>query len=505
MTKADSIQHRSILQAIAHRVMLERGLAPDFSRQALAELDGIHGPATQADGSVHDLRNLLWCSIDNDDSLDLDQLTVAEAMPAGAVKILVAIADVDAVVKKRSALDGHAQQNTTSVYTVAETFPMLPEKLSNDLTSLSYGSDRLAIVIEIIFAPDGSIQSSDVYRAVVNNHAKLAYNSVAAWLDGSGPMPQGIEAVKGLDENLRLQDRVAQILKADRFANGALELETIEPRPVFVGEELVDLKTERQNRAKDLIAELMIAANGVVARYLASRNYPSVQRVVRKPKRWDRIVELAGERGVMLPPEPDSSSLERFLASAKAADPLRFPDLSLSVIKLLGAGEYVVRLPGEDATGHFGLAVKDYNHSTAPNRRYPDVITQRLLKAAIIGSSSPYEADELEPLAIHCTEAESAANKVERQVRKSAAALLLGPKIGKQFDAVVTGVTEHGTWVRILDPPIEGKLEIGFEGMDVGNKLRVQLIGTDVERGFIDFKRVILKKNNGVASIKVRN
>ena len=499
MTNTDDVQHRTILQEIAHRVMLERGLFPDFPRQALAELDRINGPAPQTEASMHDLRDLLWCSIDNDDSLDLDQLTVAEAMPAGAVKILVAIADVDAIVKKRSAIDGHAQQNTTSVYTVAETFPMLPEKLSNDITSLNYNSDRLAVVIEMVFATDGSLQSSDIYRALVRNHAKLAYNSVAAWLDGTGPMPQGIDTVNGLAENLRLQDHVAQTLKAARYTHGALLLETIEARPVFVGEELKDLQTDQENRAKDLIADFMIAANGVTARYLASKKFPSLQRIVRTPKRWDRIVELAAEHGTMLPEVPDSKALEQFLASAKTADPLRFPDLSLSVIKLLGAGEYAVLLPGDNATGHFGLAVKDYSHSTAPNRRYPDLITQRLLKAAIAGGSSPYDNDELDELAEHCTEEENAAKKVERQVGKSAAAMLLESRIGEQFDAIVTGATDHGTWVRILNPPIEGKLERGFEGMDVGQKLRVQLMSTDVERGFIDFNKVG-KNNRGFSS-----
>jgi VacB/RNase II family 3'-5' exoribonuclease len=306
MTDTDEIQHRSILQEIAHRVMLERGLFPDFPNQALAELDSIHGPATQTGASMRDLRNLLWCSIDNDDSLDLDQLTVAEVMPAGSVKIFVAIADVDALVKNRSALDSHARQNTTSVYTVAETFPMLPEKLSNDLTSLNNGLDRLAVVVEMVFATDGSLQSSDIYRATVRNRAKLAYNSVAAWLDGSGPMPPGIGAVAGLEENIRLQDRMAQTLKTVRYAHGALVLETIEARPVFVGEKLENLETEQENRSKDLIADFMIAANGVTARYLASKKFPSLQRVVRRPKRWDLIVELAAEHGSTLPLTPDS-------------------------------------------------------------------------------------------------------------------------------------------------------------------------------------------------------
>ena len=491
VTDTNDRQHRSILQRIAHRAMLERGMVPDFPALALAEVAGIHGPATRAEGETRDLRNLLWCSIDNDDSRDLDQLTVAEAMPDGAAKVLVAIADVDALVKKGSALDDHALQNTTSVYTAAETFPMLPERLSTDLTSLNYESDRLAIVIEMVLAGDGSLQSTDLYGATVRNRAKLAYNSVASWLEGNAPMPPGIGTVTGLDENLRLQDRAAQKLKALRHQHGALDLETIEARPVFDGNELKDLVADKKNRAKDIIEDFMIAANGVTARYLASKKFPSLRRVVRTPKRWDRIVELAAERGSTLPKEPDAKALEQFLVSAKAADPLRFPDLSLSVVKLLGAGEYVVELPGDSVAGHFGLAVEDYAHSTAPNRRYPDVITQRLLKAAVAGQSVPYENNELEALATHCTEEEDAAKKVERQVTKSAAAMLLESRIGEQFDAIVTGASNKGTWVRILRPPVEGRLDSGFENMRVGDRLRVQLASTDVERGYIDFKKVV--------------
>jgi VacB/RNase II family 3'-5' exoribonuclease len=490
MTDTHDRQHRSILRAIAHRAMLERGLAPEFPPQAIAELGGIHGPATRSEVSTRDLRDLLWCSIDNDDSRDLDQLTVAIAMPEGAVKILVAIADVDALVKKQSALDDHARHNTTSVYTAAEIFPMLPEKLSTDLTSLNYDSDRLAIVIEMVIARDGLLQSSDLYGATVRNHAKLAYNSVAGWLGDSGPMPQGMGTVEGLDENLRLQDRVAQKLKAFRHVHGALNLETIEGRPVFDGDELKDFEADRKNRAQEIIEDFMIAANGVTARYLASKMFPSLRRVVRTPKRWDRIIVLASERGFTLPQVPDSKALEQFLTVAKAADPLRFPDLSLSVIKLMGAGEYVVGLPGESASGHFGLAVRDYTHSTAPNRRYPDLITQRLLKAAMAGLSLPYGNDELDVIAKHCTEEEDQAKKVERQVEKSAAAMLLESRIGERFDAIVTGASPKGTWVRLLDPPIEGRLESGFEGMDVGHRLSVQLIRTDVERGYIDFEGV---------------
>jgi VacB/RNase II family 3'-5' exoribonuclease len=486
----DDKQHRSILQKIAHRAMLQRGLLPDFSAEALVELGRIQAPAAINGEQVHDLRSLLWASIDNDDSRDLDQLTVTEAMPGGKVKILVAVADVDALVNKGSAIDEHARHNTTSVYTAGRIFPMLPEKLSTDLTSLNFNEDRLAIVVEIVIGADGSLMDSDIYRASVRNHAKLAYNSVAAWLEGNGIVPEAVAAVNGLEENLRLQDKAAQGMKNLRHVHGALNLETIEARPVFDADEIRDLEVERKNRAKDIIEDFMIAANGVTARYLSSRKFSSIRRVVRTPKRWERIVELADEHGSKLPNAPDSKALEEFLTKEKAADPVGFPDLSLTVIKLMGAGEYVAELPGDTAPGHFGLAVRDYTHSTAPNRRYTDLITQRLLKAAIGESSLPYSNDELEALAKHCTEEEDAANKVERQVGKSAAAMLLEHRIGEQFDAIVTGAAPKGTWVRLLHPPVEGKLVHGFQGMDVGRRIRVQLIHTDVEQGFIDFKKV---------------
>jgi len=490
MTNTDDRQHRSILQRIACRVMMERGLLPDFSVQAVAELNEIQGAVTKVEESTRDLRNIAWCSIDNNDSRDLDQLTVAEAMAEGAVKILVAIADVETIVKKQSALDDHAKHNTTSVYTAAQIFPMLPEKLSTDLTSLNFESDRLAIVIEMVIAGDGSLQSSDIYSATVRNHAKLAYNSLANWLDGSGPKPKEIGDVNGLDENLRLQDSTARKLKSLRHEHGALDLETIEAHPVFDGDEIKDLEVDRRNCAKDIIEDFMITANGVTARYLAAKMFPSLRRVVRTPKRWDRIIELAQEHGFTLPEEPDSKALDKFLVSAKSADPLRFPDLSLSIIKLLGSGEYVVEIPGGSSAGHFGLAIKDYAHSTAPNRRYPDLITQRLLKSAMTKGSTPYTIDELVELAKHCTEMEDAAKKVERQVEKSAAAMVLESRINQWFDAIVTGASAKGTWVRLLHPPIEGKLVSGFEGLDVGHRIRVQLLHTDVERGYIDFKKV---------------
>ena len=487
---ANNGQHRSILQDIAHRVMLERGLLPDFSPEALAELDRIQAPAQETGASIRDLRNLLWASIDNDDSRDLDQLAVAAPATNDGVKILVAVADVDALVKTGSALDEHARHNTTSVYTSAEIFPMFPEKLSTDLTSLNDNADRLSIVIEMVIAADGSLQGSDVYRALVRNHAKLAYNRLAAWLEGHDSLPDAVASVDGLADNLRIQDKVAQSLKNFRHVHGALTLDTIEAKPLFDGDMIRDLEVQQKNSATEIIEDFMISANGATARYLTSKQFPSIRRVVRTPKRWDRIVEIAAEHKFILPAIPDSKALEQFLVKAKTDDPLRFPDLSLTVIKLLGSGEYVAELPGEDAPGHFGLAVKDYEHSTAPNRRYPDIITQRLLKVAIDGKAVPYRKDELDLLATHCTEEEDAAKKVERQVGKSAAALLLQSRIGEQFDAFVTGASDKGTWVRLLSMPVEGKLVQGFEGMDVGNRLRIQLVSVDVQQGFIDFKKV---------------
>jgi VacB/RNase II family 3'-5' exoribonuclease len=488
MMATNHAQQYTTLARIARRVMLERGFQPDFTPRAVAELNAIPGPAT--DAATRDLRGRLWCSIDNDDSRDLDQLTLAEARPGGAIKILVAVAEVDALVKQGSPLDDHAQHNTTSIYTAAQIFPMLPTKLSTDLTSLNDQSDRLAIVVEIVIDAGGALTGSSLYRATVRNQAKLAYNSVGAWLEGRGPMPAEMGTVKGLADNLRLQDQAAQKLKAIRQQHGALSLETIESHPVFEHEDLKRFEVEQPNRAKYLIEDFMIAANGVTARYLASKSFPSLRRVLRTPKRWDRIVALAAEHRYNLPATPDSKALEAFLVAAKAADAERFPDLSLSIIKLLGAGEYVVERPGADAGGHFGLAVEDYAHSTAPNRRYPDLITQRLLKAALAGAAPSYTDAELDSLAQHCTEKEDDARKVERQVAKSAAALMLESKIGQQFDAIVTGASDKGTWVRLTQPPVEGKLVSGFEGLDVGRRLRVQLARTDVEHGYIDFVKV---------------
>jgi len=478
---------RSTLQRIARRVMIARGLAPDFSASALAQLGAIHGAVLGAPGPVRDLRDCLWCSIDNDDSEDLDQLTVAEVLPGGAARLRVAVADVDGTVAQGSPLDEHACQNTTSVYTAAKVFPMLPERLSTDLTSLGAGVDRLAIVVEMSFDGEGGETGSDVYQALVRNRAKLAYSSVGPWLEGTAQTPPAVAAAAGLDQNLRLQAAVAGRLREIRHSQGALSLETLQARPVFSGDRITGLAPERANLATQLIEELMIAANGVTARFLGGRRLPSIRRIVRTPKHWDLIVALAAKSSFALPSVPDARALEGFLVSARKADPLGYPDLSLSVIKLMGSGEYVVDRPGVGAPGHFGLAVKDYAHSTAPNRRYPDLLTQRLLKAALSGRAQPYPGGQLEALAAHCTAQEDAAKKVERSVAKSAAAILLRPRIGQVFDAIVTGAADKGTWVRILDPVVEGRLVEGFVGARVGSRLRVRLTLADVERGFIDF------------------
>jgi VacB/RNase II family 3'-5' exoribonuclease len=475
---------------MARRAMLERGFLPDFGATVLAELGAIPGPTATQIPSVRELSGLPWASIDNDDSLDLDQLSVAEPLADGRVKVLVAIADVDALVGRASAINTRAQHNATSVYTVAQVFSMLPERLSTDLTSLREGQERLAIVIEMVIDSERAVVGSDLYRAAVVNHGKLAYNAVAAWLAGQGPMPPRVAVVPGLADQLRLQDRVAQALRARRFHEGALTLQTIESQAVFDGDVLTDLQARQQNRAEALIEDLMITANGVTARYLEAKGVPAFRRVLHVPERWDRIVALAAGFEERLPAAPDAAALQAFLARRQQADPLRFPDLSLSVIKLLGPGEYMVDVPGRQMEGHFALAVTAYTHSTAPNRRFADLVTQRLLKAAMMGGPAPYGIDELQVLARHCTEQEDNAKKVERQVQKSAAALLLERRVGERFEGIVTGASEKGTWVRIVRPPVEGRVVRGFQGLEVGDRVSVELVGTNVEQGFIDFTRV---------------
>ena len=489
MSRPDGGQ-RALLLRVARRAMIERGLEPEFAPAALAEAKRLAAPGAPFGAEVRDLRDLAWCSIDNDDSRDLDQLTVAAELPEGQARVLVAVADVSTSVRPGSAVDTHAAANTTSVYTPPRNFPMLPERLSTDLTSLGQGEDRLAVVIEFVVDGAGSGDTSNVYRAAVRNQAKLAYPSVGAWLEGQAEMPPAIGAVPGLADNLRLQDQVARRLRASRHEEGALELETLEVRARFEGDTVVGLAREERNRAKELIEDFMIAANGVIARFLKGHEFPVMRRVVRSPERWRRIVDIAQQLGEKLPPEPDAKALQEFLVRRRAADALRFPDLSLAVIKLLGRGEYVASFPGQAVSGHFGLAVSDYTHSTAPNRRYPDLVTQRLIKAAVAGAQVPYPRPQLEALAAHCTQKEDDAQKVERLMRKAAAACLLSGRIGGEFDGIVTGASSKGTWARIFDPPAEGRIERGQEGLDVGDQVRVKLVQTDPEHGFIDFARV---------------
>jgi VacB/RNase II family 3'-5' exoribonuclease len=475
------------LQEIARDAMRARGFAAEFSPVVLEEtsrLSNVPPPTNR-----RDLRHLLWTSIDNDDSLDLDQLTVAESLATDSTRILIAIADVDALVAAGTAIDQRAAFNTTSVYTAAAVFPMLPERLSTDLTSLDPDQDRAALVVQMDIAVNGAVTRSEIYPALVRNRAQLAYGSVGEWFDGHRPAPGRVMSIPGLADNLRQQDRVAQTLRRGRREQGALTLSTREVRPIFDGDTVQDLAEEHQNRAKELIEEFMIAANTATASFLSTARMPSIRRVVRTPKRWDRIVALAARSGARLPASPDSQAMAAWLVERQTEDPQTFRDLSLSVVKLIGRGEYVLQRPEALPVGHFGLALQDYTHATAPNRRFADLVTQRLLKASLADRPAPYSSDALGPIAQRCTERESAADAVERQVRKSAAALLLTKRIGEVFNALVTGVNATGTWVRLTQPPAEGRLEEGFTGVDVGDQIRVRLLRTDVRRGFLDFGR----------------
>jgi exoribonuclease-2 len=481
--------HRSELQRIARQALCARGLLPDFDPDALAQLEGIRPRAVTPSGLVKDLRSLLWCSIDNDESKDLDQLSVAEALGDGAVRVLVAIADVDDLVERATPIDLHAHHNTASVYAAGHVFPMLPERLSTDLTSLGQGVDRPSMVVEYEVRPDGTLGPSDVYLAAVHNWAKLTYDAVGAWLDGKAALPPAAAAAKGMDVQLRMQADVAERLRRQRQEKGALDLVSLQARPVFHDDAVVGLRADKPNRAKRLIEEFMIAGNGVVARFLDAKQRPSLRRVVRSPERWARIVEVAAKFGHTLPGQPSSLALEAFLSERRAADPENFPDLSLVIIKLMGPGEYVAEAPGAAHVGHFGLSVRDYSHATAPNRRFSDLVTQRLLKAALADQPSPYDLPELGEIAQRCTFQEGNIAKVERQVSKSAAVLLLEGKVGQRFDGVVTGAAEKGTWVRIFEPPVEGRVVRAPGGLEVGDKIRVVLVSTDFERGYLDFAR----------------
>src|SRR5271169_335211 len=478
------------LQAIAKEVVLQHGFNPDFPpgvQQQLMELRA-HPPAITAGGKVRDLRSQLWSSIDNDTSRDLDQIEVAERLSNGDVKVMVGIADLDAFFAKQSAIDQHAARETTTVYAGIRNFPMLPEELSTGKTSLLENQDRLSVVIEFVVDGAGHVTSSDVYRALVRNHAQLQYNSVGAWLEGTAAAPAKVGPSADLQAQLRLQDEAAQKLKNQRFENGALNLQTDEVHPLVLNDQVIDVVRQQRNRATELIEDFMIAANGVVARML--EKVSSLRRIVKQPERWDRIVQLAANYGEKLPANPDSKALNDFLVQRKTTDPDHFADLSLAVIKLIGPGEYVLERPGDPVAGHFGLAVQDYTHSTAPNRRFPDIVTQRLIKAVLAGNPNPYSDGELSAIAANCTAKGDAARKVEREMSKRLAAVAMQNRIGAVFDAIVTGVTPQGTFVRALQPHVEGLLAQGQQGLDVGDKLRVKLIRTDVQHGFIDFARV---------------
>jgi len=479
------------LQAMAKQAMLENGFEPEFPPQVQQQLGELkaHPPQVASGANIRDLRNLVWSSIDNDTSRDLDQIEVGERLPNGETKILVGIADVDTFVPKSSAIDAHAGKETTTVYTGVRNFPMLPEQLSTDASSLLEAGDKLSIVIEFVVGIDGAVHSGSVYQAIVRNKAQLTYNAVGAWLENKSAAPDKVAASTELQAQLKLQDEAAQALKNERFRHGALNIETIEVHPLILNEKIVDVVKQEKNRATVLIEDFMIAANEVVARMLDSNKVSSIRRVVKTPERWPRIVELAAKLGGQLPTVPDSKALNDFLIQRKAADPDHFADLSLTVIKLMGPGEYVLERPGDPEQGHFGLAVQDYTHSTAPNRRFADLVTQRLIKAVLASQPAPYSNDELAAVALNCTLKEDAARKVEREMSKRIAAVAMSSRIGEVFDAIVTGVTPRGTFVRILKPAIEGLLAQGQQGADVGDRLRVKLIRTDVQRGYIDFAR----------------
>src|SRR5512146_2576181 len=477
------------LQTLARQAMLENGFEPDFPPEVQQQLDSIqaHPPQVTPISDIRDLRGLPWSSIDNDTSKDLDQIEVTEDLGDGKIKVMIGIADVDAFAARNTPIDQHAARETTTVYTGVRIFPMLPEELSAGASSLLQDQDRLAMVTEYVVDAQGCVNSGDIYRAIVHNKAQLAYSAVGGWLEGHGGPPERIANSPEVQQQIKLQDRAGQALKSERYRHGALNIETTELQPVFHGDQVVDVAQQEKNRASDLIEDFMIAANGVVARYLL--DVSSIRRIVKTPERWDRIVQLAAQHGGHLPATPDSKALNDFLEKQKTVDPDRFPEVSLIVVKLMGPGEYVLAPPGDTGAGHFGLAVQDYTHSTAPNRRFADVVTQRLVKAKLAKQSGPYSDSELNAIAQNCTQKENAPRKVEREMSKRIAAVAMSHRIGEAFDAIVTGVNQHGTFVRIFEPHVEGMLQHGRNGLDVGDRLRVKLVRTDAQRGYIDFDR----------------
>ena len=484
------------MHAIARQAMTLYGFLPHFPTDVIREiasfknLDEPRLSLLRKKESIRDLRSLLWSSIDNEESRDLDQLEYCERLPNREIRVMIAIADVDEYSAKNSPTDRYARHNGTSVYTGVEIFPMFPDRLSWDLSSLIPNEDRLSIVIDFSVRPDGSVRFNDIFHAIVANKAKLVYETIGAWLEEKSSRPEEFKNLPGLEEQLRLQDEAAQRLGRYRAESGALELETIEASPVMKEGEVIDLTIKKKNRARMIIENFMIAANGTMVWFLGKNKIPMIQRVVRTPQRWMKITEVARELGENLPPEPDPRALAEFLKKRREIDPVRFPDLSLTIVKLLGAGEYVLAESSRPSAGHFGLAVQDYTHSTAPNRRYVDLVIQRLLKAVLVKENVPYNKIELNDLAVWCTEKDKAAKKVERFMRKVAACVLLKNRIGEIFDAIVTGASDTGTYVRLLSIPAEGRVVRGEKGMDVGEKVHVKLLRLEPEKGFIDFEGV---------------
>jgi exoribonuclease-2 len=480
------------LQAAARQAMESKEFVVDFPTEVIAETNRIPKDiwANNQQKGIVDLRELMWSSIDNEDSRDLDQIEVAEKLDNENIRILVGISDVDADVPQNSATDRFAARNTTSVYTGASTFPMLPPQFSEDLTSLLEGENRLVIVIDFTVAGDGADKLNSIYRALVVNRARLTYELVGDWLDGKGQIKANGVDQTALETQLRLQDQAADRLQAVREQAGALRFGTVEATTAKRNGEVYDVVIQQKNQARYLIENLMIASNVLMSGFLKSKNYPHLERVVRRPERWQRIVELAANLGERLPLEPDSSALSAFLEKRRIADPVHFPDLSLSVVKLIGAGDYTVVPPGGKSEGHFGLAVNGYTHSTAPNRRYADLVTQRLVKAAIASEAPPYSVAELEQIAERCNERQSAERKVERLMRKIVAAEVLSQRIGETFAGIITGVSSKGTFVRLISTPAEGLIVKNESGVDVGDRVSVRLINTNPERGFIDFEKL---------------
>ena len=476
------------LKSIAASAMKKYGFEPRFPDSVIEEVKTMHAWTFPSSGTnSKDLRKLLWSSIDNYDSMDLDQMEFCEHGQDGEIQVKVAIADVDLYVRKQSRTDKHAAYNGTSVYTGIETFPMFPDKLSKGISSLLPGQDKLAIVIEYTVLFNGEVRPGEIYRAIVSNKAKLIYEEVGDWLEGGGVIPKTVGEVPGLEEQIRLQCEATRRLKRKRIEQGALDLETIEANAIVEGNLVKDLVVQKKNMARSVIEEFMVAANGTTVNFLGKAGIPMIQRVVRTPRYWDEIVVVAATYGEKLPPGPDSKALSVFLNQRKEVDPEHFPDLSLTIVKLIGPGEYMTLEPGEPPYGHFGLAVTDYTHGTAPNRRYVDLIIQRLLKSVIDNVPSPYSLEELIEHSTWLSGREKGSKKVERFMRKAAAAVLLQDMIGEFFDALVTGASEKGTYVRLITPPAEGRIVQGEQGLRVGQKIRIRLVKTDPYNGFIDF------------------